>query len=181
MKAIIGLVMTLVATVVQAQDPNNVPTLIPNSEWKITQVTTPDDTPVGYILHTYTIGTEAVNINHFNKSVAGLRLVCSVVGRTETGPIVAIYWDHPAPADAVLEPIWTIDGKVIPTAQWAHQSTLLYKPAIISTELIAAMKTGHKAAIAWTDSANVKHNALFNLTGFATKLDDFNTDCGSSI
>lgn len=172
MKIIIGLFMALIASISYAQNA---------SEWKITQVTNEADMPLGYVLHIYAVGTEAESVNKFNKTVAGFRLICSVAGPDENGPLIGVFWDHPQNDDAIIEPTWTVDGKVIPTSQWAHERSLFYKPASVATELIAAMKTGHKAAVTWTNSDGIKYNTIFNLNGFSTKLGIFNTDCSTSI
>lgn len=165
MKAFIGLVALVASTLAFGQ----------SSEWKLTEVKGKDTTPAGYIYHNYSVGTQRTDT--VEKVVSGLRIICSTTKGTY--PIVALYWNGRLSGDPLYSPVWTIDGKAIPTGIWTRfpEGKIISRPVSETTELMLALKNGHLATVAWTGSDAVRYSTAFDLTNYQSHLAEFEAAC----
>ena len=169
MKYVVGFILALATSMSQASP----------ASWRLSEVESATNETVGYIYHSYSIGTQK-SPNKTEKIVSGLRFICSIQGE-DNPPMIGIYWHDVSNTDSVQNPVWTIDGNTIQTGPWIQDETLLYRPVGITLEVINALKVGKQASVTWTDSKHLIHRTIFDLTGFSAGLVRFNTDCGTSI
>ncbi len=166
MKTFIGLVLALASTVAFAQ----------SAEWKLSEIKDKGNTPVGYIFHSYAVGTEVGNGKVGNKTVTGLRLICSVKG--PAAPTIAVYWDAPMSQESSQVLMWVVDSKTVRSSvEWKQDGKILYSSFTDSPELISALKSGKNISTRWTDKYGVQRSAAYNLDGFNAHLNEFNSAC----
>lgn len=151
---------------------------IPNS-WSITEVTNAIGDPRGYILHTESIGRQVGILPE--KSVTGLRILCSVV--TTESPIIGIYWNSMTGSGPEYIEI-KVDGKKIGTGEktkWDRDSFILYQQLNKSSTLLQAMKTGRTIHFSWESSGSVKRETAFDLRDFNAEFPTFNEKCKNKL
>ena len=184
MKYIVGSILALVTSVVYPQESP--------AGWRLTEVQSVTNETLGYIYHSYSIGTQKSELpasgtpNKVSKIVSGLRFICSIKGH-DTPPLIAIYWHNQSNdydnTDPLQNPVWMVDGHVYsyPQSSWVREESLLYRPIGITSELINALKAGKRASVTWTDTNHITRSTIFDLTNFSTGLARFNIGCGTSI
>jgi hypothetical protein len=166
MKTFIGLVLALASSLALAQ----------SAEWKLSEIRDKGNTPVGYIYHSYAVGTEHGNGKVNNKSATGLRLICSTKG--SAAPIIAIYWDTPLLSESTQSVMWMSDFVAIQAADnWKQEGKILYSSFSANPTLIAALKTRKTISASWADKYGVQRIAIYNLDGFNAHLNEFNSAC----
>lgn len=150
----------------------------PMTGWSTVAV--PDtDKPVGYIMHTYAIGTQTGKTTE--KVVAGLRLICSTKNTAE--PLIAIYWSgwlYGSPTRSQF--LWSaVNGKALSSDEWMQDTKILYRTASQAKTLIDAMKTSRTVQFTWVGADAVKYNVMFDTVEFNAKLIEFNASCKTQI
>jgi len=147
-----------------------------NSGWNISDVINKDKMSVGYIYHTYAVGTKMGAKPE--KVAAGLRLVCSVKGKSD--PILAVFWNGMLPTSYSQTVEISIDGQPVSKDTWTHDGSLLYMTEPVAHVLIDNMKTGRILNATWTDNS-IQYKVAFDISTFKSKLGEFNQSCKTQL
>lgn len=141
--------------------------------WKISVIENKDKTPIGYIYHTYAIGTQYIPAEQ--KVPTGLRLVCSTT--YGDAPVIAIYWKDYGPSSAKNnQPMKiVIDEKEIAESVWSTDINLIYKPLSESNDITTAMKAGKTIEFIWSNPG--RKRTKFDLKDFNTNYYNFTKIC----
>ncbi len=148
-----------------------------SSSWTLTEVTDSVE-PVGYIYHVYARGVATIGTTN-SMVAAGLRFVCSAKDKSETAPIIAIYWDSVLMVNTSQEVTITVDNLALLKEQWTHEGPLIYSSVVNEPALLSAIKRGRTIKFNWNGNDNSKYVVVFNLKDF--NLSKFNTSCKTNI
>lgn len=148
-----------------------------NTGWTLSEIKDKEKTTVGFIYHTAAIGT--AETKPVQKSVTGLRLVCSTRGGS---PAIAIYWNgtnFSGPESVTTE----VDGKPFGNSsqEWRQDTNLTYRELDESRHLLQALRTGRTVKFSWTGKDSVRRATMFSLSGFNSRLSEFSTACKVSL
>ncbi len=143
--------------------------------WSLRKVLS-DKTPVGYIYYTAAIGT--IDSRPVQKSVTGLRLLCSLTGGS---PVIAIYWNG-TNFDGTEYISIEVDGRVISSPQmWRQEQNLTFRNLDESRLLLQELRIGRVVKFSWTGKNGIKRTTMFSLAGFNANLAEFASACKISL
>src|SRR5271165_6328533 len=120
-----------------------IPTPVTPPAWDLVGVKNEKGDVVGYIYHSYAIGT----LDHLKdnvkseKNIVGLRLVCSRVGKSE--PLLVFYWnggDETKHESAVIISVDRTFNPEVTSYIWTHEHSIIYRSLSESGALIDQMK-----------------------------------------
>ena len=172
-KFIAGFLLAFASITVLAQTPPAA------AAWNMASVTGENGKPVGYIFHTYAIGTRYTTPQ--TKNVTGLRLICTLIGPAD--PIIGIFWDNTNDNESQnVQMHIKVDSQVVDQHHtWMQEGKLTYRSIKDSPELLKALKSGKRIQFDWDDADNTHRVTMFSLITFDLYLNDFNTACHTRL